>query len=533
MDIQTRQTVQSPPALTSVQNISLFALRVVIGWHFLYEGLIKILDNNWTSAGYLIESRWIFSGLFTWIAQHPTILFISDILNIWGLTLIGLGLIFGCFTNLASIAGIALLFLYYIVIPPFPSITGNLNAEGNYLIVNKNLIEMAALFVLLIFPAAKYYSIDRLLEALRRKQSRENTDNTPDFHTKRFIPDILKSRREMLKSFAAVPVFGAFIISVIRRHGWQSFEERQLLEMVGGRADAVTSATIKTARFSDLENLKGQVPQGRIGNVNISRLVCGGNLISGFAHSRDLIYVSSFLKQYFSDEKVIDTLQICEACGINTAILRTDINTLRVLHKYRKRGGKIQWLAQTYPKEDDLTSNIQIAIDNGAVGAFIQGNIADNLIRSHRLDLVEKVISYIKSRGVIAGIAGHNLMVPVTIENAGIDVDFYMKTLHCEDYWSFQPDDPPIEVIDNKLDNYWCSDPEKTIAFMQEVKKPWIAYKVLAAGAIDPRVGLQYTFENGADFACVGMFDFQVLDNANVTFDILSRKLARARNWMA
>jgi hypothetical protein len=267
--------------------------------------------------------------------------------------------------------------------------------------------------------------------------------------------------------------------------------------------------------------------------VKISRLICGGNLISGFAHARDLIYVSSFLKQYFSDEKVIETLRICEACGINTAILRNDMNTLRVLHKYWNRGGTIQWLAQTYPRADDPLTNTQIAIDNGAIGAFIQGNIADNLIRDRRFDVVDTVISFIKSRGIIAGVAGHSLGVPVTVEKAGIDVDFYMKTLHCRDYWSFQLNDPPDEVVDNKLDNYWSMQPEKTIEFMKNVKKPWIAYKVLAAGAIDPRVGFKYTFENGADFACVGMFDFQILDNANIIVDQFSNNLVRNRPWMA
>ncbi len=105
----------------------------------------------------------------------------------------------------------------------------------------------------------------------------------------------------------------------------------------------------------------------------------GGNLISGFAHSRDLIYVSTWLKKYFTDEKVIETLWLCEACGINTAIFRCDENTIRILEKYWKRGGKVQWLAQTYPKGEDMT-NIKLAIDHGAIGAFVMGNIADKIV---------------------------------------------------------------------------------------------------------------------------------------------------------
>jgi len=58
------------------------------------------------------------------------------------------------------------------------------------------------------------------------------------------------------------------------------------------------------------------MPMGRIGNLKISRMLCGGNLTSGFAHSRDLIYVSSLLRNYFTDEKIFETWEICEECGI-------------------------------------------------------------------------------------------------------------------------------------------------------------------------------------------------------------------------
>jgi hypothetical protein len=288
---------------------------------------------------------------------------------------------------------------------------------------------------------------------------------------------------------------------------------------------------------------QGQVkdfPVGKIGKVTISRLICGGNLTNGYAHSRDLTYVSDLLKHYFTDEKVIETYQICEESGINTVIANVlgakgdehEENTVRVLNKYwNERGGQIQWLAQTNPQPKDLTGSIQKAIDNGAVGAFIQGGVADEFVRKGHVELLGKAVDFIKKNGLIAGVGGHSIEVPIACEKAGIDVDFYMKTLHSSNYWSATPDEikGPFDLPGH--DNMWCIDPQKTIEFMKTVKKPWIAYKVLAAGAIHPRDGFKYAFENGADFMCVGMFDFQVREDAIITRDLLANKLSRNRPW--
>jgi len=108
-------------------------------------------------------------------------------------------------------------------------------------------------------------------------------------------------------------------------------------------------------------------------------------------------------------------------------------------------------------------------------------------------------------------------------EEAGIDTDFYMKTLHHGKYWSHH--------FERDHDNVWSKTPEKTIAFMKGVKKPWIAFKVLAAGAISPTSGFKYVFSNGADFACVGMFDFQVRDDVRIAKGLFARGLQRRRPW--
>jgi hypothetical protein len=280
---------------------------------------------------------------------------------------------------------------------------------------------------------------------------------------------------------------------------------------------------------------KAMLPSGRIGNVTMSRLICGGNLISGYAHSRDLIYVSSLLKAYFTEAKIMETWTACEEQGVNTMIFGpSDARALEIYRKYRQRGGRMQCLGQLTPNRDDLSPAVNQAVDAGLVGAVLVGNYGDQWTREGDVDRIGQFVQLVQAQGLIAGVAGHELRTIVTVEEAGIEPDFYMKTLHSENYWSKRQPHQTAEIIDNyAVDNYWCLDPVATIRYMQELERPWLAYKVLAAGAIPPRAGFQYAFENGADFCVVGMFDFQITEDVAIATNVLNTTGNRSRAWMA
>jgi thiosulfate dehydrogenase [quinone] large subunit len=153
---------------TPIQLTALVILRMMIGWHLLYEGLTKLVDPYWSSSGYLLDSSWPWLVM---LSTNPIILSIVDFINIWGLLIIGFSLIAGLFSRTITIAGMILLFLYYIGKPPFIGFTSLMPMEGNYLIINKTLIEIAALFVLTIFPTGHIVGLDLFVMNLSRRRN--------------------------------------------------------------------------------------------------------------------------------------------------------------------------------------------------------------------------------------------------------------------------------------------------------------------------------------------------------------------------
>lgn len=144
------------------QTRVLVMLRFMIGWHLLYEGIVKLLKPEWSSQAFLRESQGLFSGIADWMVSNPSVLAVVDSLNTWGLILIGAGLVLGLFTRTAAFAGAVLIGLYYLFNPPFIGIATAIPMEGNYLIVNKNLIEATALLLIAVSPAARSFGLDTL-----------------------------------------------------------------------------------------------------------------------------------------------------------------------------------------------------------------------------------------------------------------------------------------------------------------------------------------------------------------------------------
>ncbi|MEI6049718.1 MAG: DoxX family protein [Bacteroidota bacterium] len=497
-------------------------LRILIGWHFLYEGIAKLINPNWSAKFYLLGSKWIFSDLFHWMASSPDILKVVDFLNIWGLILIGLSLFIGLFVRWSSLAGAILLFFYFVAYPPISGYSLGVVAEGNYQWVDKNLIELFILIVFMTLPAEYFFGADRWL-----KLWKEEKPNAP-------IPSsgsgkgTSNDRRDFLRDMISVPFLGAFAYVLYKKNRWDSLERKFLT----GKPDAVSSATLKSFQFTSLEDLKGTIPKGKIGDFELSRLVMGGNLIGGWSHARDLIYVDKLIKMYHTDERVMMTLQLAEKCGINTII--SNPQQCRIVSKYRhETGGKMQFISDC-GVGNNFIEGIEASIKGGAHALYSHGGKSDTRVYNNDLsffDELAKGLELIRSYGKPAGIGAHRIETIKACVEHGIKPDFWVKTLHTHDYWSAQVDLEKKDVPEpGWKDNNFCAKPQETIDFMSRLEEPWIAFKTLAAGALKPENGFRYAFDNGADFICVGMYDFQIVEDVNIALDCLA-KVSRTRPW--
>jgi hypothetical protein len=272
------------------------------------------------------------------------------------------------------------------------------------------------------------------------------------------------------------------------------------------------NGTREKERFMEL----GQI---QLGDVSVSRMIIGGNPFSGFSHQTEA--KDQEMRRYFSTQRIKDTLRQAESLGVNTHLGRADHHIMRVLLEYWDEGGSIQWIAQTCPEVGDIPRGIQNGIDGGAKACFIHGGLMDFRFAQNHLDDIPDAIAMIRDAGLPAGIAGHNPRVFEWAEEQ-IDVDFYMCS-----YYNSANRDETAELQSGMAEWFRPEDRERMAALIQNLSKPVIHYKVMAAGRNDPKEALTFVAQHlrPQDAVCIGIYPH---DKA----DMLEENIALLRNCL-
>lgn len=252
------------------------------------------------------------------------------------------------------------------------------------------------------------------------------------------------------------------------------------------------------------------LPMVALGKHEVSRLIVGSNPFIGHSHQSDEVNLD-MARYYRADAdgrypQVVETLFECERAGINTVLGRGDDRVIGFLREYWGTGGTMQWIGQTAP-ERPLLENIKAIGDAGAIACYHHGGETDRLAYDGELEKAKPLLDAIHDAGMVAGLGGHDTKTHRQAEEMGLDVDFYMVCFY---------------NIFIRGEVYLPEDRETACAFIQEIEKPCLAYKILAAGRNNAGEAFGYAFKNikPTDAVVVGMFTKhhpnQVLENSDL-----------------
>ncbi|HUS80861.1 MAG TPA: hypothetical protein VM283_06305 [Armatimonadota bacterium] len=248
----------------------------------------------------------------------------------------------------------------------------------------------------------------------------------------------------------------------------------------------------------------------------VSRLIIGGNPFSGFSHQsgeRD-----QEMMNYYTVERIKETLRRAESAGINTTIMRSDNHIHRMLREYYNEGGALQWIAQIAGDREapDWGVAVRRAVAAGAKAAYLHGGVLDACFADRDAGGFAKLVDVMHEGGVPVGTAGHSSEAHLWAHELDLPLDFHVVcfyncgSLHDGKGEKFKPEDPPHAV-----------------AAIREINKPCIGYKIMAAGRVEPREAFEYAFANikPGDCVNVGIYrgdrDNMVEDNVALVEDIL------------
>ena len=438
----------------SLPDVAAALMRMAIGWHFLYEGLWKLMqEDGWSCRSYLDAAQGPLAPVFTWMASQTWLVATGNWSVMLGLVAIGLSLISGVLSRVAALFGVALMAMFYCCQPPEPFAEAFSGADGRFFIFDRNAIEAIGL----LFVAA-----------------------TPCWRG--FL-------RTLLPGAAVLAVFGGCFFLRWRDGAFKKVE-------------AVTSATVKVHEFTALASLKAPFAEKtKIGGLEISRLALGGDYIAGHSHARDLIWTDEFMRRYHSGATLPRMVRYCLHCGIDAAFVEPRfIGPMASAAK--NAGAAMKFFANCADGNDAA-----VAAKDGASAVYVRPEVADALAGKNDGKGIEDLFASIRSTGLPAGIGAENVATVKFCADRGMAPDFWVLAFHSLDY--------PAATMKTRCNNIWCVDPKAAAEYMKTRSEPWVAFRGLAGGAIDPVKAYLFATSNGAAAVSVDLLDYGIVETVN------------------
>ena len=444
----TKDRIQTP------LDIAVQLLRIAIGWHFLYEGCWKLMQQDgWSCLSYLNAAQGPLAPVFKWMAGQAWIVTTGDWAVQVGLVAIGLSLMTGVLARIAALFGIALMAMFYCCQPPEPFATAFSGADGRFFVLERNAIEAAGLLLVAALPCWRGFV------------------------------------RTLLPGAAALALFGGCCWLHYRAGGFKKVE-------------AVTSATVKVHEFTALAALKAPLDEkAEIAGVKFSRLALGGDLIAGHAHARDRIWADEFMRRYNGGVALGRTVRYCLHCGID-AVFGEPAFLGPMSTAAKEAGGELAFFANCADAKEAV-----MAKDGGAKGVYVRPEIADELARKGDVARLKSLVDALRSTGLPAGVGAEDVETVKFCATNGIAPAYWVLAFHSLDY--------PAATLKERCNNIWCADPKAVADYMKTRPEPWVAIRCLAGGAIDPVNAYKFATDGGATAAAIDLMDFRIVETVN------------------
>ena len=215
----------------------------------------------------------------------------------------------------------------------------------------------------------------------------------------------------------------------------------------------------------------------KLGGTDVSRLIMGGNIISGTSHVSP--EMDREMQEFYTMPRIQEAFDTCLRNGINTVQMRADIHIIRALMEHRLNGGKLNWIAQTAPEYRSLENNVRMAAKIGPIAIYHHGSVVDNLYQNGEIEEIKSQLKTLRLLGVPVGMCTHIPEVLLRAEEEDWGADWYMACV----YNVMKKGHVSSSITGKFMNDETYDEEDRMLMFdaIRKVEKPCLAFKILGA----------------------------------------------------